>query len=666
MVTPRNEYYISYSVYFDPNFDWGGSNEGGKLPGLAGGGLCSGCQTCTGSNGFTARLMWRTGGQVVLYLYHLNKVNPPCGDNIPLKDASGQNLYFQKGRWYTVTERVKVNSGSNKDGEVELWVDGVPALLKTGIAFVTNGDKVDNLYFSTFHGGGDATWAPSNDCYIWFDDIIIGQTAADVGLGNSNPEDTQAPTAPSNVTASVITDKGFTLNWAASTDNVGVTGYNIYINGTLYATSATNTATITDLASATQYTVTIRAKDAANNLSSESSPIQVTTLDNCGTPIPWTNTTVATQTGTFTAVVDITPTGSPMDGVFGFSNGNASAYSNLACIVQFATDGKIYVRNGSSYTALTSVTYIPQKTYHVRFVVNVATRQYDVYITPQGQSEIQLANKYAFRTEQAGVTQLNNRAVYTQSCKLLISNFSVGSGADTQPPTAPQNVVASQITHNSLLLQWTVSTDNVGVTGYDVYINNVLFTNSTTNTITLQNLLSATMYQIYVKAKDAAGNVSSASSNLEVQTLFQQTISLKKGWNLISTNLQLQDSTIETIFAGLDVLMVKDANGFWKKGQNTALNSLKTITPGKGYLVNMNNAGTLTITGTPYTGVVQYAPTDGWQLIGSPFQNTTPFDTYFNASNCQTIKNFDGFWQPEGTMNSIQNFEPGKGYFLKK
>ncbi len=145
-----------------------------------------------------------------------------------------------------------------------------------------------------------------------------------------------------------------------------------------------------------------------------------------------------------------------------------------------------------------------------------------------------------------------------------------------------------------------------------------------------------------------------------------QTISLKKGWNLISTNLQLQDSTIETVFAGLDVLMVKDANGFWKKGQNTALNSLKTITPGKGYLVNMNAAGTLSITGIPSTSVLQYAPTLGWQLIGSPFQTTTPFSNYFTISNCQTIKNFDGFWQPNGTVNSITNLESGKGYFLKK
>ncbi|OQA98086.1 MAG: Carbohydrate binding module (family 6) [Bacteroidetes bacterium ADurb.Bin217] len=149
-----------------------------------------------------------------------------------------------------------------------------------------------------------------------------------------------------------------------------------------------------------------------------------------------------------------------------------------------------------------------------------------------------------------------------------------------------------------------------------------------------------------------------------------QTISLQKGWNLISTNVDVQDSAIEKIFAGLDVQMVKNTNGFWKKGQISAFNSLKTITPGNGYLVYMNTAGTITISGIPCTGELLFAPT-GWQLIGYPCTGEslfapTPISNYFNTSNCQTIKNFDGFWVPNGTSNSLQNLEPGKGYWLKK
>ena len=44
---------------------------------------------------------------------------------------------------------------------------------KTGIKFVTNGDKIDTFYFSTFFGGSEPGYAPGVDCHIWFDDIVI-------------------------------------------------------------------------------------------------------------------------------------------------------------------------------------------------------------------------------------------------------------------------------------------------------------------------------------------------------------------------------------------------------------------------------------------------------------------------------------------------------------
>lgn len=178
-ITPADQYYISYWLYFSSNFSWGTTSEGGKLPGLAGGANCSGCATCTGSNGFSARLMWRTGGKAVLYLYHMDKAGT-CGDNLSLQLTKGTDFYFQKEQWYQVIERVKVNTGNNFDGEVELWINQQPALLVTGKRFVNNSDKVDNLYFSTFHGGSTAAWAPVNDCTIWFDDVLITTNPTDV------------------------------------------------------------------------------------------------------------------------------------------------------------------------------------------------------------------------------------------------------------------------------------------------------------------------------------------------------------------------------------------------------------------------------------------------------------------------------------------------------
>lgn len=175
----RSEVFATYKVRFDENFDWGGTSEGGKLPGLGSGDNCSGCTVCTGSNGLSARLMWRTAGRGVLYLYHMDKPGT-CGDDLQLNNPDGTSFFFQKGVWYKISERVKVNTGSSSNGEVEVWINDQQALLKTGLKFVTNGAKIDNFYFSTFHGGGSNSWAPSRTSYIWFDDLKIGRSKSDV------------------------------------------------------------------------------------------------------------------------------------------------------------------------------------------------------------------------------------------------------------------------------------------------------------------------------------------------------------------------------------------------------------------------------------------------------------------------------------------------------
>jgi hypothetical protein len=103
-----------------------------------------------------------------------------CGDDFPLELESEVDFVFQKKQWYQIIQRVKVNTGNNSDGEVEVWINQKPALLKTGIRFVNNGDQVNSFYFSTFHGGSSADWAPTVDSYIWFDDLIITSNPADV------------------------------------------------------------------------------------------------------------------------------------------------------------------------------------------------------------------------------------------------------------------------------------------------------------------------------------------------------------------------------------------------------------------------------------------------------------------------------------------------------
>lgn len=94
-----------------------------------------------------------------------------------------------------------------------------------------------------------------------------------------------------------------------------------------------------------------------------------------------------------------------------------------------------------------------------------------------------------------------------------------GGGGDTQPPTAPANLAASAAGSSQIDLQWTASTDNVGVTGYQIYRGSTQIDTTTGTTYTDTGLSPNTTYSYYVKAYDAAGNVSTASNTAAATTL---------------------------------------------------------------------------------------------------------------------------------------------------
>ncbi|EGV43232.1 T9SS type A sorting domain-containing protein [Bizionia argentinensis JUB59] len=94
-----------------------------------------------------------------------------------------------------------------------------------------------------------------------------------------------------------------------------------------------------------------------------------------------------------------------------------------------------------------------------------------------------------------------------------------GSGSDTQAPSVPSNLSASNVTQTTALLSWTVSTDNVGVTGYDLYSGTTLLGTVAVNSANVTGMTANTNYSYTVKAKDAAGNVSGASNVLSFKTL---------------------------------------------------------------------------------------------------------------------------------------------------
>jgi len=107
-------------------------------------------------------------------------------------------------------------------------------------------------------------------------------TAVNSALGDGTGGDTSPPTAPTNLTASGVTSSSVNLSWGASSDNVGVTGYDVLRNGSTVATVAGTSTTVTGLSASTAYQFAVRAHDAAGNNSANSNTVSVTTLPGGG------------------------------------------------------------------------------------------------------------------------------------------------------------------------------------------------------------------------------------------------------------------------------------------------------------------------------------------------------------------------------------------------
>ncbi len=127
----------------------------------------------------------------------------------------------------------------------------------------------------TVPAGGSASFGFNGSGSGWISNCLVNGAPCDGSGGGGG--DTQAPTAPSNLRVTGKTSGSVSLAWDASTDNVGVTAYDVY-NGSSVATTVSGTsATVSGLAASTSYTFTVRARDAAGNTSAASNAVSVTT-----------------------------------------------------------------------------------------------------------------------------------------------------------------------------------------------------------------------------------------------------------------------------------------------------------------------------------------------------------------------------------------------------
>lgn len=114
----------------------------------------------------------------------------------------------------------------------------------------------------------------------------------------------------------------------------------------------------------------------------------------------------------------------------------------------------------------------------------------------------------------------NNRNPYIDHPEYVALIWGGGScPADTQAPTMVTGLTVGTITSTTIALSWNASTDDTGVTNYDVYVNGVKYASSGGGTsIVLNGLTPSTTYSIYVVAKDCQGNLSAASATVNPTT----------------------------------------------------------------------------------------------------------------------------------------------------
>ncbi|MFD7873360.1 carbohydrate binding domain-containing protein [Streptomyces sp. NPDC059766] len=154
------------------------------------------------------------------------------------------------------------------DGGASTWTTSPSAYSQLTVSFTTGASQTSAKIY--VHG-----WYAQGTYYA--DDISLDGPGGGGGGG-----DTQAPTAPTGLTSTGKTSSSVSLSWGASTDNTGVTAYDVYSGSTQVLSVSGTSATVGGLAASTAYTFTVKARDAAGNTSAASNAVTVTTSAGSG------------------------------------------------------------------------------------------------------------------------------------------------------------------------------------------------------------------------------------------------------------------------------------------------------------------------------------------------------------------------------------------------
>jgi len=342
---------------------------------------------------------------------------------------------------------------------------------------------------------------------------------------NIPPPDTTAPSVPTGLTSSNVTQTSFNTNWNASTDNVAVTGYEVTMNGT--ATNVTTTSkSYSGLTCATTYVVSVKALDAAGNKSAASNNLSVTTS--------------ACATGQTVNMGELNV-------LSGFDSGNAnlllaqqatlSQTATLQSLSFYVTTAAgnlrlgIYDSSGPSggpgQKVAETNSFVPVVGWNTQNVtpIQLSAGTYWLAYLPSD-------NGLGFRDQSTGTTKLFDfsfgpmpqtfsttpRTITAHWSFYATLNTSGGGGSDTVNPTASLTSPTDGSTVSGTINVSANASDNVGVSKVEFYRGSNLIGTDTSSPYSVNfdtTTVSNGNYVFSAKAYDAANNVG-ASDNISV------------------------------------------------------------------------------------------------------------------------------------------------------
>ena len=437
--------------------------------------------------------------------------------------------------WYNIKVIFDNQTGTIKayldDVLVSTWTDSSPFTSGNSISLRTGNCKTyyddiqvfksrSNSTLITVGAGKDARYEGSPACKIKSQVIDVSgnfSTAVTKDINITFP-DTQAPTAPTNLAYSNVTETTANLSWDASTDNIGVTGYRIYKNGSYLLTTTDLQYSISGLTQGTNYNFYIKATDAVGNYSNQSNTINFTTLTANTSIYCESKGNNVSDEWLDRVVIGIIDNNSGANG--GYSDFTSMSTSiNKGNIVNFtlypAWSGTIYdeayaiwidYNQDGDFDDAGELVYS-----HVKTKDNPVTGSFTVSNSALiGNTTMRVILRYSVVPSPCGTYDYGETEDYT---------VNIQGTNDTQSPTVPGSLNVSNITESSLLLSWNASTDNVGVEGYKIYQNGSYIATSTSTSYSVNGLVASTAYSFYVKSFDASDNLSSASNIVNATTL---------------------------------------------------------------------------------------------------------------------------------------------------